>query len=115
MFKKLFILLLLVAAGLLIWGGFALWTGIYSVYSYLPGAEGFPNGATLLVTREAGEPMFNSPEAPAPEKKKPTKQGGIQFARPTKMLHPIAERTILELPFVKWAYEKSLEPQTDGK
>jgi hypothetical protein len=106
--KKLFYLALLVALGLGIWVGFAMWTGIYSVYSYPPTVEN-PNGATLLISRDAGEPMFNSPEAKKPPKKKPQKTTGIGFAAPTKSTRPVEIRTIVKLPYIKWAYEKSLE------
>jgi hypothetical protein len=37
MFKKLFYLLLILAGGTLIWFVFAVWVGLYSVYSCLPG------------------------------------------------------------------------------
>lgn len=108
MFKKLFYLFLLVAIGLGIWVGFALWTGIYSVYSYPP-SDDHPGGATLLITRDAGEPMFNSPDAKKPPKKAPPKTTGIGFAAPVRAGRPVAIRTIVELPYIKWAYEKSLE------
>ena len=108
MFKKLFYLVLLVALGLGIWVGFALWTGIYSVYSYPPSVE-HPDGTTLLVSRDPGEPMFNSPDAKTPAKKKPQKTTGIGFAPPIKPGRPLNIRTIAKLPYIKWAYEKSLE------
>ena len=108
MFKKLFYLVLLVALGLGIWVGFALWTGIYSVYSYPPSPE-HPDGTTLLVSRDPGEPMFNSPDAKKPPKKKPQKTTGIGFAPPIKPVRPLDIRTIATLPYIKWAYEKSLE------
>jgi len=108
MFKKLFYLVLLVALGLGIWVGFALWTGIYSVYSYPPSVE-HPDGTTLLVSRDPGEPMFNSPDAKKPPKKKPQKTTGIGFAPPIKPVRPLDIRTIATLPYIKWAYEKSLE------
>lgn len=107
-FKKIFYLALLVAIGLGIWVGFGLWTGIYSVYSYPPSDER-PGGATLLISRDPGEPMFNSPDAKMPPKKKPQKTTGIGFAAPIKSRRPVSIRTIAELPYIKWAYEKSLE------
>jgi hypothetical protein len=108
MLKKLFYLVLLVALGVGIWVGFGLWTGIYSVYSYPP-SEQHPDGATLLVSREPGEPMFNSPDAKKPPRKKPQKTTGIGFAPPTKSQKPVELRTVAELPYIEWAYEKSLE------
>lgn len=114
MFKKLFYLVLLVALGLSIWVGFALWTGIYSVYSYPPTAEN-PEGTTLLISRDPGEPMFNSPDAKAPAKKKAPKNTGIGFGSPIKSKRPIEIRTIVKLPYIKWAYEKSLEEAEAGK
>lgn len=108
MLKKLFYLVLIVAIGLGIWVGFGLWTGIYSIYTYPP-SENHPDGATLLVSREPGEPMFNSPDAKKPAKKKGPKQSGIGFAAPDMPKKPIGIRTVVELPYIKWAYEKSLE------
>ena len=108
MFKKLFYLVLLVALGIGIWVGFALWTGLYSVYSYPPSVE-HPDGLTLLISRDAGEPAFNSPDAKKPPKKKPEKTSGIGFAAPIKSGRPVEIRTIAKIPYIKWAYEKSLE------
>jgi hypothetical protein len=108
MFKKLFYLVLLVALGIGIWVGFALWTGLYSVYSYPPSVE-HPDGLTLLISRDAGEPAFNSPDAKKPPKKKPPKTTGIGFSAPIKSGRPVEIRTIAKLPYIKWAYEKSLE------
>ncbi len=111
MVKKLFVVVLIVAGGVLIWTAFALWTGIYSVYSYPPGRE-HPEGKTLLVSREPGEPMFNSPDAPAAApKKKDASSGGIGFAPMPKSKKPIEKRLILELPYIEWAYNESLKPQ----
>ena len=114
MFKKLFYLILLVAFGLGIWVGFALWTGIYSIYSYPPTLEN-PEGTTLLISRDPGEPMFNSPDAKTPPKKKPQKNTGIGFGTPLKSKRPIDIRTIVTLPYIKWAYEKSLEEAKAGE
>jgi hypothetical protein len=108
MLKKLFYLVLIVAVGAGIWVGFGLWTGIYSVYSYPPSEE-HPEGLTMLVRREPGEPMFNSPDAKKAPKKKPSKSSGIGFAPPVKSARPLEKRTIAEFPYIKWAYEKSLE------
>jgi len=107
--KKTSIFILVVAAGYLIWTAFALWTGIYSVYSIPPGKE-HPNGTTLLVSREYGEPLFNSPDYKEPPREV-SNQPGLGFAAPIKSKKPLVVRTILELPYIEWAYKKSLEPQ----
>ena len=109
MFKKLFYFFLICAAGLIIWVAFALWTGIYSVYSFPPGEE-YPDGATLLVSRDPGEPMWNSPDVPQPKKKPQARPGsGIGFSAPEKPRRPLANRIIAELPYIEWTYKKSLE------
>ena len=113
MFRKLFYLVLVVAAGLAIWVGFALWTGIYSVYSIPPGPK-YPDGSTLLVSREPGEPLFNSP-AYVPPPPPPRKKGGLGFGPITRPRRPIAERTIVTLPYIEWAYKQSIEPPAPGK
>lgn len=110
MIKKLSFLLGLVAAGLLIWFGFALWTGIYSIYSYPPESPEYADGATLIVSRDPGEPTWNSPDAPPPAPpSQPRKTRGIGFGASPKPTRPIANRVILELPYIEWAYKKSLE------
>ncbi len=110
MFKILAKTLAVVLAGLCIWVVFALWTGLYSIYSIAPSKE-YPDGVTLLVSREAGEPLFNSPDRKVPVKKPESRKGGgIGFTDMSKAKRPLADRTILELPYIAWAYEKSLEP-----
>ncbi len=106
MLKKLFALILIVAGCLIIWCAFALWTGLYSVYSYPPSAEN-PDGETLLVTSEDGEPTFNSPAYVAPVKPVEKKEG-ISFGTIPHPKHPISERVIVKLPYIQWAYEQSL-------
>jgi hypothetical protein len=113
MFRKLFYFLIFVAFSLGIWCAFALWTGIYSIYTYPPSRES-PDGATLLVTREEGEPMFNSPHY-TPPIQKPTAQSGIGFTAVRKAKQPLAERTIVRLPYIEWTYKKSLEPQGNSQ
>jgi len=109
MIKKLFYLVLIVAVGVLIWGAFAIWTGLYSVYSFPPSKQ-LPEGRTLIVSRDPGEPMFNSPDYKPPEKKPAeSKSGGIGFAPTPKRKTPLEQRTIVELPYIEWAYKKSLE------
>ncbi len=107
MLKKTFGFLLVIAVIAVLWACFALWTGMYSVYS-LPPSRQEPDGFTALVHREEGEPAFNSPDyvAPAPKKRA---GGGIGFESVPKPKRPIAERTIVRLPFIDWAYKKSLE------
>lgn len=112
MFKKLLILLLIIIVSVSLWLVFALWTGIYSVYTYPPSKE-HPDGASLLVTREAGEPVFNSPAYAPPPPKPITPGGGITFSTPQKSKRPISARIIVELPYIDWAYRKSLAKQQD--
>jgi hypothetical protein len=109
--KRLFYFALIVAAAGIFWGVFAVWTGIYSIYS-IPPTQAKPDGATLIVQREEGEPMFNSPEyrKPAPPKEEP-RGGGLKFGTVKKPSKPLDERTIVELPYIEWAYKKSLEPE----
>jgi hypothetical protein len=108
--KILFILIVLVLA-IVFWFGFALWTGIYSIYSYPPSYE-HPEGSTLIISRESGEPAYNSPNyKPAPKAEQP-RSGGIVFSAPMKSKRPVETRIIVELPYIEWAYKKSLEPQT---
>jgi len=115
MIKKLSFFLGLVGLGLIIWLAFALWTGIYSVYSYPPESAAYAEGATLIVSRDPGEPLWNSPDAPPPAPpRQPQKTRGIGFGTRPKPTRPIADRTILELPFIEWAYKKSLEREVPG-
>jgi hypothetical protein len=115
MIKKLSFLIGLVALGLVIWFAFALWTGIYSVYSYPPNSSEYAEGATLVVSRDPGEPMWNSPDAPPPGRpNQPRKTRGNGFGPAPKPTRPIANRTILELPYIEWAYKKSLEREESG-
>ena len=108
--KKAFIFLSIIAIAILFWMGFALWTGIYSVYSIPPGKE-YADGVTIIVTRQDGEPTFNSPDYKEPPKEI-SKETGIGFGKPTMRKKPLVMVTIVELPFIEWAYKKSLEPQT---
>ncbi len=109
--KKLFFILIVLILAVLFWFGFALWTGIYSVYSYPPSKD-HPEGSTLIVSRDEGEPAFNSPEYKAPPKQEQPKSGGIVFSTPIRSKKPIETRIIVELPYIEWAYKKSLEPQS---
>lgn len=113
MIRKIFYFLLFVAAGVGIWGAFAIWTGIYSIYSIPPSREN-PDGNTLVVSREEGEPMFNSPHY-TPPKRKPTERSGLAFTSVQRPRKPLDQRTIVKLPYIEWAYKKSLEPQEESK
>ncbi len=113
MFKKFFGFLIVVVVAVLLWFGFALWTGIYSVYSVPPSRQE-PDGSTLIVSRDEGEPMFNSPDYTPPPRKKTT-TGGIGFESLAKPRRPVDGRTIVKLPFIDWAYRKSLEKPEAAK
>jgi len=107
--KKILALLLVVAIAVVFWFAFAIWTGLYSIYS-IPPSKTDPDGATLIVAREEGEPMFNSPQYKKPPPKKEEKGGGIGFGTYERPKRPLDQRTIVELPYIDWAYQKSLEP-----
>ena len=110
MIKKLSVLIGIVGLGMAIWFGFALWTGIYSVYTYPPESAQYADGATLIVSRDPGEPRWNSPDAPPPgPPKQAPKKRGIGFGTAPKPTRPVVDRVILELPYIEWAYKKSLE------
>lgn len=100
------LLLLILAIG---WFAFGLWSGMYSIYSYPP-SEGKDDGRTLIITRDGGERTWNSPAAPKPTPKKEVKGEGLQFGTLKKPPRPVEQRIILELPYVEWAYRKSLMP-----
>jgi hypothetical protein len=108
MLKWLFTIALVLFGCLALWVGFALWTGIYSVYSYPPGRQ-YPDGVTLLVSREEKEPVFNSPNYVAPREAPKESSGGMSFESQPKAKRPPEKRTIIRLPYIEWAYEKSLE------
>jgi hypothetical protein len=108
MLKAISWILVIVVLGTAIWVAFALWTGIYSVYSTPPSASN-PKGETLLVSRDAGEPMFNSPDYKAPETPK-SGRGALGFGSMDRKKRPLEMRTIAKLPYIEWAYKKSLEP-----
>jgi hypothetical protein len=110
MIKAISWILVIVVAGISIWVVFALWTGIYSVYSIPPSKEN-PKGETLLVSRDPGEPVFNSPDYKPPERTAEPRSGGLGFGSMEKKKRPLAMRTVATLPYIEWAYKKSLEPQ----
>jgi hypothetical protein len=104
--KKLIAFILVVAVAVGFWFAFALWTGLYSVYTFPP-TKADPEGRTLIVSREQGEPMFNSPAVKPPPPKK-TENRGIGFGA-TQLKRPLDKRTVVELPYIEWAYDKSIE------
>ncbi|HEX9658172.1 MAG TPA: hypothetical protein VGB89_14805 [Bacteroidota bacterium] len=110
--KKVFILLFIVGIGVGIWFAFALWTGLYSVYSFPPGKE-HKDGVTLIVNRESGEPLFNSPDYVEPPKPPPAERTGLGFGNIPMPKKPLSIRTIVELPYIEWAYKKSLPEKED--
>jgi len=106
--KLFFTILTIAVVGSVIWFTFALWAGFYSVYTYPPSKEHL-KGATLIVHREEGEPMFNSPDY-VPEINEPQvddKKSGIGFQRSAGPKQSLQARTIIELPYIGWAYKKS--------
>jgi len=111
MIKKTLIILLVVGLAVVFWFSFALWTGIYSVYSFPPSAQ-HPEGATLIVARDEGEPMFNSPQFTPPPVKQTQRRGSITFTPESTKKRPLELRTIVELPYIQWAYERSLSAAT---
>lgn len=108
--KKILAFIGLAVAAVIIWFAFGLWTGIYSIYSIPPSKE-HPDGATLIISRDEREPMFNSADTKPPGTKFEPRTKGLAFEGMSKPRRPIESRTIVTLPYVKWAYEKSLEPQ----
>lgn len=111
MLKKILAFLIIASLAVTFWFAFAIWTGLYSVYS-VPPTPAEPDGATLIVARDQGEPMFNSPQYKAPPKKI-EKSGGIGFGSAYAPRRPLDQRTIVELPYFEWAYQKSLEPPVE--
>lgn len=109
MFVKLFKFGSILAGALVFWVIFALWVGLYSVYSYPPSKD-YPGGATFIISRDDWEPAFNSPDFEAPPRKEAPKSG-IGFAKAPKAKQTVEERSIFKLPYIEWAYKKSLEPQ----
>jgi hypothetical protein len=107
--KKLLVLILFIVIGVSVWFAFGLWSGIYSIYTYPPSKE-HPDGATLIVTRDEWEPLFNSPDYKMP-KREAKEEGTYTFEKVQLGRRPISTRKIVELPYIEWAYKKSIEPQ----
>ena len=111
MVKKLFYVILIVAFGVAFWFGFAIWIGLYSIYSFPPSKE-HPKGTTLIIKRDEWEPTFNSPDYKAPVRTDEGDKGSIGWSRSTNRPRPpLPLRTIVKLPYIEWAYKKSLQPQ----
>ncbi len=109
MFKKLFYLILIAAMGVVLWFAFGIWIRLYSVYSFPPSKEN-PKGVTLIVRREELEPKFNSPDYKAP--KRDEKKEGMGWSSSSgRSKIPLNFRTVVKLPYVEWAYKRSLQPQ----
>lgn len=109
MIKKFIYLVLIVAAGVVLWFAFAIWIRLYNIYTYPPSKE-HPEGATLIIHREEWEPMFLSPDYKEPVRDE--EKGGAGWSSSSNRLKkPIAIRTIVKLPYVEWAYKRSLQPQ----
>ena len=103
------------AIGVCLWFAFAIWSGLYSVYSYPPSKEN-PKGSTLIVKREEGEPIFNSPDYKPPKIERQEKKGGIGFGTiKIGSVKPFEKRTIVKLPYIELAYKQSLEPKSPSK
>ena len=82
---------------------FYLLCGFYSIQPI--GA--MPDGATVIVWRESGEPFFNSPDAMCLER-----MGSVSLmCRGIAMAKGPADRILLRLPYMEWAYSLS----TGGK
>ena len=110
MIKKISLLILIVALGFVGWFAFAIWIDLYSVYSYPPSKE-HPQGKTLIIHRDEWEPKFNSPDY-KPPKRDESDTGEMGWSKSSdRPKRPIHLRTIVELPYVEWAYKKSLQPQ----
>ena len=113
--KKLFYLALILGIGATLWFVFAIWSGLYSVYSFPPSKESL-KGLTLIVSREQREPMFNSPDYKPPKAAPVEKGSGIGFGMSKSgFVKPLEKRKILELPYIEWAYQQSLEPKPAPK
>jgi len=114
--KFLFYVSLFGALGTSLWFAFGIWSGMYSVYSYPPSKDDL-EGSTLIIKRDDGEPMYNSPHYKPPKEKPQEKKTGLGFGKlKFKSMKPIQARTILKLPYVEWAYNQSLITEsTDTK
>ena len=107
MFRKMFGLLTIIALLLLGWVSFALWAGFYAIYT-VPPSPSDQSGATMLVSRDEEEPLFDSPDHVQPPAKHVEESGVVRFSS-TRVKRPIDQRTIVKLPYIDWAYQKSIE------
>ncbi|MFN0158804.1 MAG: hypothetical protein ACKVRP_12125 [Bacteroidota bacterium] len=106
--KAILWLVIVVVIGSLVWAALGIWTGFYSLYSFPPSKE-YKNGLTFLISRESTEPAFNSPDYTAPPRKDDKRKSGIGFADIKKTKRPILSRVVVKLPYMPWAYRKSVE------
>ncbi len=78
---------------------FRIFCGFYTIQPI--GA--LPQGRTIIVWRESGEPFFNSPDAQCLER-----MGGVSLmCRLGAMGAAPVDRIILRLPYMAWAYRAS--------
>jgi len=114
-FKWILVLTLLTAVLTAVWIGLGLWVGYYSVYSYPP-SETHPDGASLIIDRDDGEPLYNSPDYIKPPRKKGGTGPGIKFGTTEfRRMKPPELRTVLSLPFIEYAYMESLNEAQQKK
>ena len=109
--KKILVLLSVLVLAAVFWLVVAVWLGIYSIYSYPPSKE-HVDGSTLIIQRDQGEPAFNSPDYKPPQRPRPS-GGVVNFGALIKPTRPVSGRVVLELPYVEWAYKKSLETKSE--
>ena len=96
--------------GLYVLGGLAAFSAFFAIfcgfYSVQP-IGSLPEGATAVVWRAGGEPIFNSADALCLER-----MGGVSLmCRGMAMGQAPTDRIILRLPYQSWAYSLS----TGGK
>lgn len=86
---------------------FYFFCGFYSI----PPIGALPEGRTVVVWREGGEPFFNSPDALCLER-----MGGVSLmCRGMAMGQGPTDRIILRLPYQEWAYLNSTGGQSFGR
>lgn len=83
---------------------FYFFCGFYSI----PPIGALPEGGTIVVWRDSGEPFFNSPDALCLER-----MGSVSLmCRGIAMGQAPTDRIILRLPYMEWAYTSSTGGQT---
>lgn len=94
----------LIAVGLAAF--FALFYAFCGLYTVQP-IGALPDGVTIVVWRDSGEPFFNSPDALCLER-----TGGVSLlCRGMAIGQGPTDRIIMRLPYQEWAYSAS----TGGK